>query len=319
MAIASTTTTTTTSKQQRDPLTSFLIDFAAGGLAGGISKTVVAPIERVKLILQTQDASTQITKETRYKGIFDAFRRIPAEQGITSLWRGNMANVIRYFPTQALNFAFKDKYKKIFVRHNAKTDFWKFFAGNLASGGAAGATSLLVVYPLDFARTRLAADVGTAKGRQFNGLLNCLGTVYRQSGLRGIYGGFGVSVGGIIVYRAAFFGGFDTAKSVFLKDPKNPPIILSWVIAQCVTTAAGIISYPLDTVRRRIMMQAGRKDKLYTSTLDCWKKILVNEGPRAFFKGAFSNALRGSGGALVLVLYDQFQKAMGFQGGVGAE
>ncbi|PJF17799.1 Mitochondrial substrate carrier family protein ancA [Paramicrosporidium saccamoebae] len=309
----------TTSTSKRDPVMSFLLDLAAGGTAGGISKTVVAPIERVKLILQTQDASTQITKETRYKGILDAFRRIPAEQGVSSLWRGNLANVIRYFPTQALNFAFKDKYKKIFVRHNPKTDFWKFFAGNLASGGAAGATSLMFVYPLDFARTRLAADVGSGKARQFTGLSNCISTVYKQNGLKGLYGGFGVSVGGIIVYRAAFFGGFDTAKSVFLKDPKNPPIIMSWVIAQCVTTAAGIISYPFDTVRRRIMMQAGRKDKLYTGTVDCWKKILVNEGPRAFFKGALSNALRGSGGALVLVLYDQFQKYLGFEGGAGGE
>ena len=233
--------------------------------------------------------------------------------------RGNLANVIRYFPTQALNFAFKDKYKKIFVRHNPKTDFWKFFAGNLASGGAAGATSLLFVYPLDFARTRLAADVGSGKTRQFTGLTDCIATVYKKSGLRGLYGGFGVSVGGIIVYRAAFFGGFDTAKGLLLKDPKNPPIILSWVIAQCVTTAAGIVSYPFDTVRRRIMMQAGRQEKLYNGTVDCWKKILVNEGPKAFFKGALSNALRGSGGALVLVLYDQFQKLIGLQGGVGAE
>lgn len=317
--MAATTTTAGPKATQRDPVVSFMIDLAAGGMAGGISKTVVAPIERVKLILQTQDASTQITKETRYKGILDAFRRIPAEQGMSSLWRGNLANVIRYFPTQALNFAFKDKYKKLFVRHNPKTDFWKFFAGNLASGGAAGATSLLFVYPLDFARTRLAADVGSGKARQFTGLTNCIGTVYKQSGMRGLYGGFGVSVGGIIVYRAAFFGGFDTAKGIFLKDPKNPPIILSWVIAQCVTTAAGIISYPFDTVRRRIMMQAGRKEKLYSGTLDCWKKILVNEGPRAFFKGALSNALRGSGGALVLVLYDQFQKLMGFEGGAGGE
>lgn len=69
-----------------------------------------------------------------------------------------------------------------------------------------------------------------------------------------------------------------------------------------------------------MMMQAGRGGEiLYRSTLDCWKKILVNEGPRAFFKGALSNAIRGSGGALVLVLYDQFQKILGFEGGVGAE
>ncbi len=75
-----------TATGKRDPVTSFFLDLAAGGLAGGISKTVVAPIERVKLILQTQDASTQITKETRYKGIMDAFRRIPQEQGLSSLW-----------------------------------------------------------------------------------------------------------------------------------------------------------------------------------------------------------------------------------------
>jgi solute carrier family 25 (mitochondrial adenine nucleotide translocator), member 4/5/6/31 len=305
--------------QKRDPLTSFMIDLAAGGVSGGISKTVVAPIERVKLILQTQDASSQIAQDKRYKGIIDVFRRVPAEQGIASLWRGNMANIIRYFPTQALNFAFKDKYKKIFVRHNPKTDFWKFFAGNLASGGAAGATSLAFVYPLDFARTRLAADVGSKANRQFTGLGNCISTIYKKDGMKGLYGGFGVSVGGIIVYRAAFFGGFDTAKGIFIKDPKNPPILLSWLLAQCVTTAAGVISYPFDTVRRRMMMQAGRGEILYTSTFDCWKKIASKEGPRAFFKGALSNAIRGSGGAIVLVLYDQIQKYAGIEGASSSE
>lgn len=91
-----------------------------------------------------------------------------------------MANIIRYFPTQALNFAFKDRYKQIFVKHSPKQDFWKFFAENLASGGAAGATSLLFVYPLDFARTRLAADLGAKGNRQFNGLLNCVSTIYKK-------------------------------------------------------------------------------------------------------------------------------------------
>jgi len=296
-----------------------LLDLAAGGTAGGISKTVVAPIERVKLLLQVQAASTQIAKENQYKGIVDCFVRVSKEQGVGSLWRGNMANVIRYFPTQALNFAFKDKYKKIFVRHNPKTDFWKFFAGNLASGGAAGATSLLFVYPLDFARTRLAADVGKGDARQFTGLGNCISTIYKSDGFKGLYQGFGVSVGGIIVYRAAFFGGYDTAKQVLLADPKNAPFWQNWMVAQVVTTAAGVISYPFDTVRRRMMMQAGRGEQLYKNTFDCWKKIAAAEGPKGFFKGALSNAIRGSGGALVLVMYDEIQKALGFEGGVGSE
>lgn len=156
-----------------DAYKSFLIDFLAGGISAAVSKTAVAPLERVKLLLQVQHTSKQIRPEDRYKGIsfsiqikiiflyllillgmMDAFIRIPKETGFLSFWRGNLANVIRYFPTQALNFAFKDKFKALFLEGVPKDAFWRQLAGNLASGGAAGATSLLFVYPLDFARTR---------------------------------------------------------------------------------------------------------------------------------------------------------------------
>lgn len=90
-------------------------DFAAGGISAAVSKTAVAPIERVKLLLQVQHINKQIPPEQRYKGIVDCFVRIPKEQGMGAFWRGNLANVIRYFPTQALNFAFKDKYKMVCV------------------------------------------------------------------------------------------------------------------------------------------------------------------------------------------------------------
>jgi len=292
-----------------DPV-SFAKDFIAGGVSAAISKTAVAPIERVKLLLQVQHASKQISADKHYKGIIDAFVRIPKEQGVLSYWRGNLANVIRYFPTQALNFAFKDKYKQVFLGGvDKKTQFWRYFIGNLASGGAAGATSLCFVYPLDFARTRLAADVGKgAAEREFSGLGNCLTKIYKSDGLVGLYRGFNVSVQGIIIYRAAYFGFFDTAKGM-LPDPKNTPIVISWAIAQTVTTVSGIISYPFDTVRRRMMMQSGRAkaDRMYKNTIDCWAKISKQEGSRAFFKGALSNVFRGTGGAFVLVLYDEIK------------
>jgi solute carrier family 25 (adenine nucleotide translocator) protein 4/5/6/31 len=153
---------------------SFIVDFMMGGVSAAVSKTLVAPIERVKLLLQVQDASSSIKPEDRYNGIGDCFSRVIKEQGFGALWRGNMANVIRYFPTQALNFSFKDLYKTWFNPYNPKTEPVKFFFGNCASGGAAGATSLCVVYPLDFARTRLAADVGSGGDREFNGLVDCL-------------------------------------------------------------------------------------------------------------------------------------------------
>jgi len=292
-----------------DPV-AFMKDFVAGGISAAISKTTVAPIERVKLLLQVQHISKQIPPEQRYKGMVDCFVRIPKEQGFASYWRGNLANVIRYFPTQALNFAFKDKYKQIFLGGVDKnTQFWRYFAGNLASGGLAGATSLCFVYPLDFARTRLAADVGKAGAkREFNGLADCLSKNFKSDGMIGLYRGFGVSVQGIIIYRAAYFGFFDTAKGM-LPDPKNTPLLISWAIAQFVTTVAGIVSYPFDTVRRRMMMQSGRAkaDMTYKSTAHCWATIAKTEGTGAFFKGAFSNVLRGTGGAFVLVLYDEIK------------
>lgn len=288
---------------------SFAMNFLAGGVSAAVSKTIVAPIERVKLLLQVQYANPNIPKEQQYNGIGDCFSRVVSEQGMFSLWRGNLANVIRYFPTQALNFACKDTYKKYLCPFNPKTEPVKFFMGNMASGGAAGATSLCVVYPLDFARTRLAADVGDAEGkREFNGLVDCLKKIAQKDGVSGLYQGFGISVVGIIFYRASYFGLFDTGKAMLLGD--KPNVLATFALGQIVTVSAGIISYPLDTVRRRLMMTSGSKEKLYNGTMDCFAKILQNEGAKAFFKGCLSNVIRGTGGALVLTFYDKIQDAL---------
>jgi len=299
----------TTKKAKGFDTRKFLIDLGSGGTAAAVSKTAVAPIERVKLLLQVQDASLSIAADKRYKGIIDVLVRIPKEQGFAAFWRGNLANVIRYFPTQALNFAFKDTYKRIFLNNvDKKKQFWRFFAGNLASGGAAGATSLCFVYPLDFARTRLAADVGKGSSREFKGLADCLVKIAKSDGPIGLYRGFFVSVQGIIIYRAAYFGMFDTAKVAFQTNGQKLNFFAAWGIAQIVTITSGIMSYPWDTVRRRMMMQSGRKDILYKNTLDCALKIVRNEGLSAMFKGAGSNVIRGTGGALVLAIYDEIQK-----------
>ena len=290
---------------------SFMTDFLIGGVSAAVSKTAVAPIERVKLLLQVQDAQKTIRPEDRFNGIGDCFSRVYREQGFASFWRGNLANVVRYFPTQALNFAFKDTYKKYLNPYNPKKEPVKFFMGNMASGGAAGATSLTFVYPLDFARTRLAADVGSGKEREFNGLIDCLKKIFTKDGPIGLYRGFGISVVGIIAYRAAYFGMFDTGKAFLFKDAKNANIFFMWMFAQFVTVTAGIASYPLDTVRRRLMMQSGRDDILYKGTMDCFVKIAQQEGLGAFFKGALSNIIRGTGGALVLVFYEKIQAWLG--------
>jgi len=288
----------------------FAQDLLTGGIAATIGKTATAPIDRVKLLLQVQDAQKSIAVNQRYTGIINCFVRVAKEQGVISYWRGNLANVIRYFPTQALNFAFKDTYKRIFVKNVDKDKhFWKFLAGNLLSGGAAGATSLCFVYPLDFARTRLAADVGRDKAtREFTGLRHCLKSIYRSDGIIGLYRGFVVSIQCVVIYRASYFGIFDTAKAMVVHDPRNLNFFAAWGIAQLVTAGSSLSAYPWDTVRRRMMMQSGRSDILYKNSWHCVKLIFANEGPRAFYKGGLTNIFRSSGGALVLVIYDEVKK-----------
>ena len=163
-----------------------------------------------------------------------------------------MANVIRYFPTQAFNFAFKDHFKKIFNPYNNKTEPLKFFVGNMLSGGFAGAASISIVYPLDLARTRLALDVGKKGSREFNGLFHCIKSIHNTDGMLGLYRGFGMSVAGIFAYRAVYFGAFDTGKANFFPDPKKTNVMALWAFAQTTTVTAGLITYPLDTVRRRL-------------------------------------------------------------------
>ena len=134
--------------------------------------------------------------------------------------------------------------------------------------------------------------------------LDCLTKVAKRSGPMSLYQGFGVSVQGIIVYRGAYFGLYDTGKGALLT--KDSSIVAKFVVAQVATNAAGVLSYPFDTVRRRLMMTSGGK-KLYNGTLDAFVKIYSQEGAGAFFKGAFSNVLRGVGGALVLIMYDEIK------------
>lgn len=125
---------------------------------------------------------------------------------------------------------------------------------------AAGATSLLFVYSLDYARTRLANDAKSAKKggeRQFNGLVDVYKKTLASDGLAGLYRGFGPSVLGIVVYRGLYFGLYDSIKPVVLVGALEGNFLASFALGWAVTTGAGIASYPLDTIRRRMMMTSG--------------------------------------------------------------
>jgi len=284
----------------------FFENFMLAGVAAGVSKTAAAPIERIKLLVQNQD---EMIKQGRldkpYKGVIDCTTRVLKTEGVYPLWRGNLANVLRYFPTQALNFAFKDTIKAIFATPKTASPATKF-ATNIASGGAAGTMSLLFVYSLDYARTRLANDAkGKGGERQFNGLVDVYVKTLKSDGIQGLYRGFTISAVGIFIYRGMYFGMFDTLKPILVGDGGN--VGLSFLLGWGVTVTAGLMSYPIDTIRRRMMMTSGGGAK-YKGSIDCGTQILKNEGFMSMMKGAGANVLRGVAGAGVLAGFDKFQE-----------
>merc|ERR1711874_486278 len=213
----------------------FFENFMLAGVAAGISKTVAAPIERVKLLVQNQDEMIKQGRLDRpYNGVVDCCKRVLATEGVYPFWRGNLANVLRYFPTQALNFAFKDAIK-------------------VAS----------------------ATPKGKGGERQFNGLIDVYTKTLKSDGIQGLYRGFAISAVGIFIYRGMHFGMFDTLKPLLVGDGGN--VGLSFLLGWVVTITAGLMSYPIDTIRRRMMMTSGGGVK-YKGSIDCGIQILKNEG-----------------------------------------
>merc|ERR1712024_196376 len=237
-------------------------------------------------------------------GVMDCTTRVLKTEGVYPFWRGNLANVLRYFPTQALNFAFKDAIKAAFAVPKDASNATKF-ATNIASGGAAGTCSLMFVYSLVYARTRLANDAkGKGGERQFNGLIDVYTKTLKSDGIQGLYRGFAISAVGIFIYRGMYFGMFDTLKPLLLGD--TPNVGLSFLLGWAVTITAGLMSYPIDTIRRRMMMTSGAAVK-YKGSIDCGVQILKSEGFMSMMKGAGANVLRGVAGAGVLAGFDAFK------------
>merc|ERR1711970_846930 len=226
----------------------------------------------------------------------DCFMRHISELGATSLWRGNVANCVRYVPTAACNLMFKDTIKGLFPKCNPKTEFGKFAAVQIASGSAAGGLTNTIVYPLIYVRTVLGADLGKVK--KYNGMADCIMKTAKEGGVLSLYNGIGPSTIGIVAYRGAQFGLQDIIKAF------NP--------YQKEFSTRGIAAYPFDTLQRRLQIEASKpkSEQIYTGMADCFGKILKAEGPGGFFKGALANILRGTGAAIVLVLYDEIMNAV---------
>lgn len=283
------------------PMPSLGTLFLSGFGGACISKSVTAPFERIKLLLQCERVLIKQGKLLEpYKGFSDCKTRTIQNEGIFSLWRGNLLNIIRYFPVQAFNFAFKDMIKMNF-KPNKTDSHLVAFSKNTLSGGVAGVLSLSMFYPFDYVITRLANDLVVNGGTQFSGFFDVCSKTIAKNGINGLYSGFFISSVGIFIYRLSYFGLYDICRPIIIK--KNSSTFKMFVFANLVTIATATITYPLDTIRRHMILTS-------QGTMECFHSILNDgEGYVALFDGLGANILRSLVGSVALVLVDMFIKS----------
>jgi solute carrier family 25 (adenine nucleotide translocator) protein 4/5/6/31 len=244
----------------------------------------------------------------------DCFKRVHSEQGLKAFWRGNFLNCLRYGPQQGSALAFNDAIKRASPKFDPKTDYFKDFGVKLLSGGLAGGLANVVCYPFDFARTRLASDVSAGKP-QFEGILDCITKTVQQGGLTGLYRGAAVTVCGAFVYRGGQLGLFAQVQDMNpYKADKGPMgVVAAFVAATVARTITTPFNYPFDTVRRRMMLDSEKpaEERLYSSGVDCFCKVMRTEGFAGMYKGLLPELVRGLGGPMVLTAYDRIKLWMG--------
>lgn len=305
-------------RKERSKLADIGVSFISGGGASSMSKTLVAPFERVKLLLQTNQMMTAVTEGQRpYSGIIDTLRRIPSEQGFFSFWRGNLTNCARIIPTYALRFTLFDHFKALVsVGHDPGECLP--LTRQMISGGLSGGTTVLVTHPLDLARTRLAAD--TRKVARHSGLLSIVKTTYRTHGFPGMYQGLVISTMEIVPYTAIAMGGYEYLKSTLPSpdspDASLPMLVLSKLGAGWISGLCGSLTcYPVDTIKRQMMLDGadGFKSRYGGRISTCVTMMVKEGGIRCFYNGCMINAMKSSpAAAITLVTNDFLRWLLGF-------
>jgi len=273
----------------------------AGGGAGAITKTSVAPLERIKILLQVQGMKSQMG-EKKYKGIFGTFQTVVKEEGLLSLYRGNGANVIRVVPVYALKFTFNDTFKDMVRVPGKPLNFTQL----ILSGTLAGLFQTCMTYPLETIRTRLT--MGPSMGMHYTGIVDVARKTLRNEGVAGLYKGIVptfLSGSPYVGLQMTFYEIF--SRNLKLREDKPTSMAHTiWIQLEKLSSgaAAGLIAqtltYPGDTVRRRMQMDGVNGiPRIYTGMLDCCQKIIKREGTIAMFNGWGANSVRALPGAAI--------------------
>jgi hypothetical protein len=269
----------------------------AGAISGAVTKTAIAPLERVKILLQVQG----MKGEQKYRGVMRTMMIVIREEGMLALYKGNGANVARVIPNYAVKFSATDWLKEL-VRQPGQSIKDLSFAQVMASGTLAGLMQIFVSYPLDVIRTRLSLSSALLTGGiKYNGMLDCTRQMIRHEGWTSLYKGLWPTV-----WSGSPYVGLQMTCYHVFQGYLPHGVVWNLTAGAASGLVAQTITYPGDTVRKRMQANGlGGLPKEYRSSWDCCQKIFAKEGAMGFFQGWRANAIRCiPGAAIQFAAYD---------------
>eukprot|EP01136_Pigoraptor_vietnamica_P023188 Opistho-1_new@75037 len=274
----------------------------AGGLAGAVSRTATAPLDRLKTILQVQKRAP---KGTPHLSVLGEFRRLIAEGGIRSMWRGNGVNVVKIAPETALKFVAYESAKSLFGISGKEPSA----GARLCAGSIAGVISQTAVYPLDVLKTRFAtAPTGTYKG-----FMDAVVKIHAAGGIRAFYSGLLPCLVGVIPYAGIDLAIYEGMKSYYTNVyPGHEPGILALLGFATVSSTCGqLASYPLSLVRTRLQAQNPADPNRYLGMVDVFRRTIRDEGFPGLYRGLGPNFLKVIPSVgISYVVYEQVKKVL---------
>ncbi|KAK4388736.1 Mitochondrial carrier protein CoAc1 [Sesamum angolense] len=278
-----------------DSVPVYVKELIAGGAAGAFAKTAVAPLERIKILLQTR------TQGFHSLGIFQSLMKLLKHEGVAGFYKGNGASVIRIVPYAALHFMTYEQYRLWILDNYSALGTGPVV--DLLAGSAAGGTAVLCTYPLDLARTKLAYQIVDTRGtmqlgkRQFNahpaysGIRNVIERVYKE-GECAPFRGIGPTLIGILPYAGLKFYIYEELKR-HVPEEHQKSILLRLSCGATAGLFGQTFTYPLDVVRRQMQVEPSAQGGVrYRSSFEGLVSIVRVQGWRQLFAGLSINYIK---------------------------
>jgi len=269
-------------------------------LCFAFSKTIRAPLEVIRIRYQCDNFLHQSGLiPSPYTSSWNCFRHTISQEGKKTLWKGHAASLLMYLPDQLVENCLSNYIEKVENRltYDMEHDgYIKWRAGQLVADGVKGTITKTFTYSLDYAKTRLINDIGN---KHYQNVIDVYRKTLSNHGFLGLYRGFYVSLSGMIIYKILHSVLEDILVGFLLENPEKSTF-LKFSLGILSMILAGVLTTPLDTVKRRMMMASG-DEEIKRGMIEWLKHIAKNEGVRGLFKGASFTAVITAASAAVLL------------------